>query len=719
MPRIVDDKGKYIELWPGNPYPLGATWDGSGVNFALFSENAEKVELCLFDSSETETARIPIMEHTDQVWHVYLPQVRPGQIYGYRVHGPYDPGNGMRFNPSKLLLDPYAKSISGTINWDDSLFGYRNDNTGTDLVIDNSDSAQFIPKCSVIDSSFTWSNDNHPQIPWHKTIIYETHVKGLTAQHPEVPEPLRGTYSALTYKPVIDYFHLLGITALELMPIQHFVSDRHLVNAGLSNYWGYNTIGYFSPDPRYCSQGMFGNQVEEFKTMVKMLHSEGIEIILDVVYNHTGEGNHLGPTLCFRGIDNKCYYRLNPDEPKYYLDYTGCGNTLNTNHPRVLQLIMDSLRYWVLEMHVDGFRFDLAATLSRGQNVRDKLASFFDIIHQDPVLSQVKLIAEPWDLGHDGYQIGNFPVLWAEWNGKYRDTVRRYWKGTENTISDLAYRLTGSSDLYEQTGRKPYASINFVTCHDGFTLNDLVSYNEKHNESNLEDNRDGTNHNDSNNYGAEGPVKDEDVIEIRERQKRNFLATILLSQGVPMLLAGDEIGRTQLGNNNAYCQDNQISWVNWDLDKKKSDLLNFVKYMIEIRKNNPVLMRKKFVKGEIINGSHYKDITWYRTDGAEMTHEDWTNPITMCIGLKMSGDAIEEYDERGKIITGDTLLILLNSYWSELKFVLPSKKATGAWKLTMDTRYSDGRAKQKLFRYGHEYEIKGRSVSLFRLSKAG
>lgn len=715
MPVIKDKNGRKIQLWPGKPYPLGATWDGSGVNFALFSESAEKVELCLFEDGR-EIVRIMLTEHTDQVWHIYLPEIRPGQHYGYRVHGPYEPERGNRFNPSKLLLDPYAKSISGTISWDDSLFGYKIKHPDTDLIENKSDSSRYIPKSIVVDTSFTWANVSHPQIPWHKTVIYELHVKGFTALHPEIPEAIRGTYSALTYKPCIDYFHSLGITALELMPIHHFVSDRHLHEKGLTNYWGYNSIGFFSPDPRYCSKGIFRNQVEEFKSMVNTLHREGIEVILDVVYNHSGEGSHLGPTLCFRGIDNKYYYRLNPDNPRYYQDYTGCGNTLNMNHPRVLQLVMDSLRYWVLEMHVDGFRFDLAATLARELHEVDRLAAFFDIIHQDPVLSQVKLIAEPWDLGMGGYQIGNFPVLWAEWNGKYRDTVRKFWNGSKDQVSDLAYRLTGSSDLYEQTGRRPYASINFVTCHDGFTLNDLVTYGKKHNENNKEYNKDGNDDNNSCNFGVEGPTTDKEIIELRERQKRNYIATLMLSLGVPMLLAGDELGRTQLGNNNAYCQDNQISWINWKTDKRKNEFNKFVKYMLQIRHENPVLTRKKFVKGKIINGGPHKDIIWYRNDGREMTHDDWANTITMCIGLKLFGSAIEEFDEKGNIITGDTLLIVLNAYWDNLQFVLPKIKIKGAWELIMDTRFPDGRIPDELlFNRGQSYEMWGRSVSLFRL----
>ncbi|HWP45851.1 MAG TPA: glycogen debranching protein GlgX [Candidatus Limnocylindrales bacterium] len=705
-----------IQQWPGNPYPLGATWDGAGVNFALFSENATGVELCLFDTQDAkqEVARIPMKEQTDQVWHVYLPEARPGQLYGYRVYGPYEPKQGHRFNPSKLLLDPYAKAIAGTIQWSDALFGYTIGHPDADLSKDERDSAGGVPKCVVIDPAFSWGHDVPLRIPWHKTVIYEMHVKGFTARHPDVPEELRGTYAGLTCPAVIDYLCALGITAVELMPVHQFVAEKHLVDRGLTNYWGYNSIGFFAPDARYSSSGVLGQQVTEFKTMIKTFHRAGIEVILDVVYNHTGEGNHLGPTLCFRGIDNAAYYNLVVQDRRYYMDYTGTGNTFNMNHPRVLQLIMDSLRYWVLEMHVDGFRFDLASTLARELYEVNRLASFFDIIHQDPVLSQVKLIAEPWDLSEGGYQVGNFPVLWAEWNGKYRDNVRRYWKGDSGQINELAYRLTGSSDLYERSGRRPYASINFVTAHDGFTLRDLVSYNEKHNEANGEDNRDGVNDNLSWNCGVEGPTDDPSILTLRARQQRNLVATLFLSQGVPMLLAGDEIGHTQQGNNNPYCQDNEITWLNWDLDEPRQKLLDFTRFVIQLSQQQPVLQRQKFFQGREIRGSEIKDLTWFRPDGKEMTHEDWNNPEARCLGLRLAGDAIDEVDPRGHPIVGDTLLILLNAHYEPVPFVLPDHEKV-RWKLLLDTREETGRRPDTEIPGGETYQLEARSLALFRL----
>ncbi len=708
-----------MRVWPGNPYPLGATWDGAGVNFALFSENATKVELCLFDNAtgNKEIMRITMPEQTDQIWHVYLPEARLGQLYGYRVYGPYDPQNGHRFNPAKLLLDPYAKAIAGTIRWSDALFGYIIGHPEADLSMDERDSAAGIPKCVVIDPAFSWGDDASPRTPWHKTLIYELHVKGFTAQHPDVPPELRGTYAGLTCPAVIDYLLSLGITAVELMPVHQFVADRHLIERGLTNYWGYNSIGFFAPDARYASSGVLGQQVTEFKTMVKTFHREGIEVILDVVYNHTAEGNHLGPTLCFRGIDNASYYRLVADNKRYYMDYTGTGNTLNMIHPRTLQLIMDSLRYWVLEMHVDGFRFDLASALARELHAVDRLGAFFDIIHQDPVLSQVKLIAEPWDLGEGGYQVGNFPVLWAEWNGEYRDTVRRFWRGDAGQVGTLAYRLTGSSDLYEHGGRRPYASINFVTAHDGFTLRDLVSYNEKHNEANGEGNRDGHNENFSWNCGVEGPTDDPEILTLRARQQRNFLATLLLSQGVPMLLAGDEIGRTQQGNNNAYCQDNEISWVNWELDQQKRELLEFTRLLIRLFHRHPVLRRRKFFQGRRIRGSEVKDLSWFRPDGKEMTEEDWNNPEIRCFGLRLAGDAIEEMDMRGNRIVDDTLLILLNAHPELILFVLPAHRAEVRWELILDTWEPIGKRQHRPLKGGEFYELEGRSLALLRLRR--
>ncbi|HEY1268886.1 MAG TPA: glycogen debranching protein GlgX [Candidatus Binatia bacterium] len=704
-------------VWTGSPFPQGATWDGSGVNFSIFSENATKVELCLFDTPDAsrESARIPMVDRNAHIWHVYLPEARPGQLYGYRLHGPYAPNDGHRFNPAKLLVDPYAKAITGNIDVNDSLFAYKFGHPQADLSIDRLDSAAGLPKCMVIDPAFTWSDDTPPRIPWHRTLIYETHVKGFTARHPKVPRELRGTYAGLACPAVIDYLVELGITAVELMPVHQFVTDKHLIDKGLTNYWGYNSIGFFAPEARYSHSGVLGQQVNEFKTLVKALHREGIEVILDVVYNHTGEGNHLGPTICFRGVDNASYYRLVPDNRRYYMDYTGCGNTLDMTHPQVLRLIMDSLRYWVLEMHVDGFRFDLAAALARELHAVDRLGAFFDIIHQDPVLSQVKLIAEPWDLGEGGYQVGNFPVLWAEWNGLFRDTVRRYWKGDGGQVGSLAYRLTASSDLYGRNGRQPYASINFVTAHDGFTLNDLVSYNEKHNEANGENNRDGNNDNLSWNCGAEGPTEDATIHTLRLRQIRNFLSTLILSQGVPMLLAGDEIGHTQNGNNNAYCQDNEISWIDWELDRPRQDMLEFTRYVIKIFQEQPVLRRRHFFQGRKIRGSEVKDLTWFRLDGKEMTEDDWNNSETRCFGLRLAGDAIEELDERGNRVVGDTLLILLNSHYEPLPFVLPAHRARLRWELLLDTRQPLGRDGEQMRRAGEVFDLEGRSLALFRL----
>jgi glycogen operon protein len=708
-----------VKVWPGNPYPLGATWDGSGVNFALFSENAMGVELCFFEGTNPprETARIRITEQTDQVWHGYLPEARPGQLYGYRVHGPYEPEKGHRFNPAKLLLDPYAKSIAGTIQWSDALFGYNVGHPDADLSKDERDSAAGMPKSVVVDPAFSWGQDTPLRTPWHKTLIYEMHVKGFTVRHPQVPPELRGTYSGLIHPAVIDYLRSLGITAVELMPVHQFVVDKSLVDRGLTNYWGYNSIGFFAPHSGYASRGTLGQQVAEFKTMVKTLHREGIEVILDVVYNHTGEGNHLGPTLCFRGIDNAAYYRLEADNKRYYIDYTGCGNTLNMTHPRTLQLIMDSLRYWVLEMHVDGFRFDLASTLARELHSVDRLGAFFDIIHQDPVLSQVKLIAEPWDLGEGGYQVGNFPVLWAEWNAEYRDTVRRFWKGDGGLVGGLAFRLTGSSDLYGGGGRRPYASINFVTAHDGFTLADLVSYNQKHNEMNGEENRDGNDNNLSWNCSVEGPTDNSEIAALRARQQRNFLATLILSQGVPMLLAGDEVGRTQRGNNNAYCQDNEMSWMDWKLDRSRRELLEFTGLLIRLYHQHPVLRRRAFFEGRTIRGSQVKDLSWFRPEGKEMTDEDWNNPGARSLGLRLAGDAIEEVDARGNRIVDDTLLILLNAHHEPVNFVLPAHRRKVRWEVVFDTREAKVRRKQRLIRGGSPYQLEARSLVLLRLPR--
>ncbi len=705
-----------MKTYPGKPYPLGATWDGSGVNFSLFSENASGVELCLFDARGNE-AKVPVTEQTDLVWHVYLPEARPGQLYGYRVHGPYEPEHGRRFNPAKLLLDPYAKAIDGTIHWSDELFGYTIGHPDADLSRDDRDSAPFLPKCVVVDPTFDWEGDRLLRTPLHKSLIYELHIKGYTKLHPNVPEELRGTYEGLARKPVIDYLCSLGVTAVEIMPVHQFVADRHLVDQGLNNYWGYNSIGYFAPDVCYAITGSRGQQVVEFKNMVKTFHRAGIEVILDVVYNHTAEGNHLGPTLSFRGIDNSSYYRLVDDDRRYYLDFTGTGNSLNMIQPRTIQLIMDSLRYWILEMHVDGFRFDLAATLARELHEVDKLGGFFDVIHQDPVISQVKLIAEPWDLGQGGYQVGNFPVLWAEWNGKYRDTVRRFWRGDPGQLDELAYRLTGSSDLYELTGRRPYASINFVTCHDGFTLRDLVSYNDKHNEANGEDSRDGTADNLSWNCGAEGPTRDQAIETLRLRQQRNFLATLVLSQGVPMFLMGDEMGRTQRGNNNAYCQDNEISWLDWTLQDEYGDLLEFTRFLLRLFHEHPVLRRRKFFHGRKIRGSEIKDVTWFRPDGQEMADEDWKNPAGRSLALRLGGDAMEEVDSRGNPIVDDTFLWLLNAHHEPVAFVLPDHGTGPVWELVLDTRQASPASNGQSFRRGQEFELEARSLALLRLSK--
>ncbi|HSN71631.1 MAG TPA: glycogen debranching protein GlgX, partial [Steroidobacteraceae bacterium] len=703
---------------PGRPYPQGAEWDGEGVNFALFSEHAAGVELCLFDGrGRRELQRIEMREQTDRIWHCYLPEARPGQLYGYRVHGPYRPHDGHRFNASKLLLDPYAKSIVGTLNWADAHFGYRIGHPKADLSLDRRNSAHGMPKCQVIDPAFTWGDDRPPQTPWHDTVIYEAHVRGYTMQHPDVLPQHRGTYAALSTQPVIDHLKRLGVTAVELMPVHSFVHDRHLVEKRLRNYWGYNSIGYFAPEAQYAAT----DQPErEFKTMVKALHTAGIEVILDVVYNHTAEGNHLGPTLAFRGIDNASYYRLVPKDRRYYMDYTGCGNTLNMQHPQVLQMIMDSLRYWILEMHVDGFRFDLASALARELHEVDRLGAFFDIIHQDPVISRVKLIAEPWDLGEGGYQVGRFPVGWTEWNGKYRDTVRSYWKGDGGLIGELAYRLTGSSDLYGHSGRRPYASINFVTAHDGFTLTDLVSYNRKHNEANLDDNNDGEDHNRSGNCGVEGPTDDPAVVELRRRQKRNFLTTLFLSQGVPMLCAGDEMGRTQHGNNNAYCQDNPISWIRWDLTEPDLDLLEFTRRLIAFRAAHPSFRRRNFFEGRAIRGHQVSDIIWVDPAGTEMSEEQWRESFARSLGVYLSGTAIGEHDERGRPIVDDDFLVLLNAHHGDLPFRIPAIESAPEWHLVIDTAFEQGFAPApRICRAGETYLLQDRAVVVLRHAREG
>ncbi len=699
-----------LAVWRGRPYPLGATWDGEGVNFALFSEHADKVELCLFDQGgRHEVARVPVRWQTDQIWHCYLPEARPGQLYGYRVHGPYDPRNGLRFNPAKLLLDPYAKQLVGQLTWSDALFGYRIGSAREDLTIDRRDSAPGMPKCRVIDTAFSWGDDRPPRTPWHDTVIYEVHVKGFTHLHPQVPPRLRGTYAGLASYPVIEHLQRLGVTAIELMPVHAFVDDRALIEKGLRNYWGYNSIGFFAPEMRYSESGTVG----EFKSMVKRFHSAGIEVILDVVYNHTAEGNHLGPTLSFRGIDNTAYYRLAPDNPRYYMDFTGCGNTLNMVNPRVLQLIMDSLRYWALEMHVDGFRFDLAAALARELYDVNRLSAFFEVVNQDPVLSRVKLIAEPWDVGAGGYQVGNFPPGWTEWNGKYRDSVRAYWKGDGGLIGELGYRLTGSSDLYEKSGRRPYASINFITCHDGFTLYDLVSYNDKHNEANLENNRDGESNNRSWNCGAEGPTDDSAILQLRARQMRNLLATLLLSQGVPMLYAGDEFARTQKGNNNAYCQDNELSWIDWQLQKQNSGLIDYVRRVIAIRRSHPSFRRRSFFQGRPIKGAEVKDVTWLTPGGHEMTDDEWNSSFARCLGMYLAGDALGEDDDRGEPLVDDDFILLLNAHHEPIEFVIPELPPAGAWQVVIDTSSDDaGSMDQRTFCGGTKFPLQGRSLAL-------
>jgi glycogen operon protein len=704
-----------MRVWPGNPYPLGASWDGAGVNFALFSEHATKVELCLFDAtvSAKEAKRIPLPEQTDQVWHVYLPDVRPGQLYGYRVHGPYEPANGHRFNANKVLLDPYTRAIGRFPKWSDALFAYRLGDPTQDLSFDERDSAADAPLGVVLDPAFTWGDDRHPRTPWHKTLIYEVHVKGFTMLHPKVPPELRGTYAGLITEWPLRHLKQLGVTAVELLPVHHHVNDRYLQDKQLNNYWGYNTIAFFAPNLRYSSAQAVTDSVREFKMMVRGLHAAGLEVILDVVYNHTAEGNHLGPSLSFRGIDNASYYRLTAKDRRYYMDYTGCGNTLNMVHPRVLQLIMDSLRWWVEEMHVDGFRFDLASTLARELHEVDKLGAFFDIVHQDPILSQVKLIAEPWDLGDGGYQVGNFPVLWTEWNGKYRDCVRRFWKGDGGTVSEFATRLCGSSDLYQYSGRRPYASINFITCHDGFTLRDLVSYNEKHNEANGEENRDGANDNNSWNWGVEGPTDDSAIGQLRARQQRNLMATLLLSQGVPMILAGDELGHSQKGNNNAYCQDNDITWLNWELNEEQRDLLAFTRQMIAIRREQPVLKRRKFFHGRQIRGTEVKDVTWYEPSGKEMPDGAWDAGFVRCLGVRWAGDVIAEVDERGEKIVGDSLLILLNAHHEPITFTLPAAGRSKQWERMIDT--ADPKGEERFLNSGDQYPLQARSLTLWRM----
>lgn len=696
---------------PGEPYPLGATWDGSGVNFALFSENAAEVHLCLYDGDgNRETERVRMTERTGPVWHVYLPEIQPGQRYGYRVNGPYEPEKGFRFNPAKLLLDPYARAIDRELEWDDALFGYTVGDPAEDLRKDERDSGPLMPKSVVIDPGFDWGSDEHPRTPWNETVIYELHVKGFTMRHPEVPEKLRGTYLGLASPPVVEYLERLGITAVELMPVHHCVTERALAARGLANYWGYNTIGFFAPDVRFCSSGALGQQVREFKAMVKALHAAGIEVLLDVVYNHTAEGDHLGPTLCMRGIDNPNYYRLAPDNPRHYMDYTGCGNTLNMRSPYALQLVMDSLRYWVVEMHVDGFRFDLAAALARELHEVDRLSAFFDIIQQDPVLSRVKLIAEPWDVGEGGYQVGNFPPLWSEWNGKYRDCVRDYWRGEDQKLAEFALRFTGSSDLYETSNRSPFASINFVTAHDGFTLSDLVSYERKHNEANGLENRDGSDDNRSWNCGVEGPTDDPGIKRLRDRQKRNFLATLFLSQGVPMLLGGDELGRTQKGNNNAFCQDNELSWLDWAGADRA--LLDFTRSLIAFRHAHPVFHRRRFFQGRAIHdGDEVIDIGWFRFDGSMMGDADWNAGFAKTIGIFLNGQGIFCPDMNGNRVVDDSFYVLFNAHYDALDFTLPVRQWGRRWRKVLDTASASLTAETgEVYEAGARVRLENRSV---------
>ncbi|MGN6637274.1 MAG: glycogen debranching protein GlgX [Mucilaginibacter sp.] len=700
--------------YPGKPFPLGATWDGKGVNFAIFSENATGVELCLFNGpdDEKESQKIDITERTGHIWHVYIPGLKPAQLYGYRVSGPYEPENGHRFNPNKLLLDPYAKAISGTIDWDDALFGYEIGNEQEDLSFSKVDSAPFMTKAVVIDPAFDWGDDKPPGTAYYNTIIYEVHVKGFTKLNPDIPEEMRGTYTALAHSSTIDYLKKLGITAIELMPVHYYLNDRYLKEKGLSNYWGYNTLGFFAPHAGYSTKSALDNhQVNEFKNMVKELHKAGIEVILDVVYNHTGEGNQMGPTLSFKGLDNASYYRLTDDNKRYYMDYTGTGNTLNANLPNVLRMMMDSLRYWITEMHVDGFRFDLAATLARELHEVNQLSAFFDIIHQDPVISQVKLIAEPWDIGEGGYQVGKFPAGWGEWNGKYRDSVRDYWNGTEGVLGEFANRITGSADLY-QDYRRPTASINFITAHDGFTLTDLVSYNEKHNEANGDNNNDGESHNRSCNYGAEGPTDDQAINELRNRQKRNFLATLFLSQGVPMLLAGDEIGRTQKGNNNSYCQDNEISWIDWKNADK--DLLEFTRQLIHLRREHAAFSRKNWFKGELVKGNGIEDIAWFQPDGSKMTAEHWNQDFARSIAVFLNGQGLHAVDSEGQKVIDDNFYIIFNSSGQAIEYKLPDESYATDWRIIFNTaQYGQEEGKQ-LYKANEKINIDGRSVILLR-----
>jgi isoamylase len=706
-----------LTVWPGRPDPLGAWWDGHGTNFAVFAHHATRVELCLFDEvSGKESARIALPEQTRNVWHGYINGIGPGQLYGYRVQGRYAPREGLRFNPNKLLIDPYTRAIAGKIDWSSPIFGYRLGGRNEDMTRDVHNSARGMPKSVVIDDQFDWGDDRGPNVPWSETIVYETHVKGISMRHPDVPEEHRGTYLGVASEPIVEHLRSLGVTAVELLPVHHFFDDKFLLEKGLANYWGYNSIGYFAPVARYAS-GDRGQQVTEFKTMVKRLHQAGLEVFLDVVYNHTAEGNHLGPTLSFRGLANPPYYNLMPDNPRYYRDFTGTGNSLNVCSSQTLKLIADSLRYWVQEMHVDGFRFDLAITLAREPAGYDPGAAFFDIIHQDPVLSRVKLIAEPWDVGDFGYQVGNLPVLWSEWNGKYRDNVRKFWKGDPGQIAELAYRLSGSSDLYRLSGRGPTGSINFLTAHDGFTLRDLVTYNDKHNEANGENNQDGANDNNSWNSGVEGPSEDPGIEELRSRRQRSFLATLFLSQGVPMLLGGDEMSRSQHGNNNAYCQDNEISWFDWNLNANQRSLLDFTRGLIAFRTEHPVLRRRRYFEGLFLPGADIKDLTWFKVDGTEIVDEHWSDPEVRSMGMRLAGEAIDEREAEGGRISDETLLVLLNAHHEALQFKLPEAGGSDGcrWELLMNTEKPTPPTPSGSFHnVGSTYPLASRALALFR-----
>jgi len=708
-----------VKTCPGKSYPLGATWLGNGVNFAIFSEHASKVELCLFDNVDApkEFARVELREQTGEVWHAFLPELRPGQLYGYRVHGPYEPNRGARFNDSKLLLDPYAKAIAGQIKWSDEMFGYIVGDAAEDLARDSRDNAWAMPKSVVIDDEFNWGRGKRPNTPLAESVIYEVHVKGFTKLFTDLPEKLRGTYAGVANEKAIQYLKNLGVTAVELLPVHTHLDDKALIERGLTNYWGYQTIGFFAPHAEYSSGREPGEEVVEFKGMVRNLHAAGIEVILDVVYNHTGEGNHLGPTVCFRGVDNQAFYRLMADSPRFYLDYTGTGNTVDTLRPRTLQLVMDSLRYWATEMCIDGFRFDLAPALTRDATGCNKYSAFIKAIQQDPILSQVKLIAEPWDVGEGGYQVGNFPVPFSEWNGKFRDAMRSFWRGDEGFIGEVAYRLTGSPDLYQHDGRAPTASVNLITTHDGFTLNDLVSYNDKHNEANGDNNTDGDPHNRSWNCGVEGPTDDRKIDNLRRQQQRNFLTVLFLSEGVPMLLGGDEFSRTQNGNNNAYCQDNEVSWLNWQWNEKQTRQFEFTKKLIQLRREHAVFRRPKFFHGQRLPGGEVKDVMWFNPGGNEMSEDEWNSPFVRCLGMLISGDATDLVDERGEPVRDDVFLLLINAHHEPIPFLLPGEEHI-EWELVLDTTNDDGFLKQpKKFSSGEDVDLGGRACMLFKLSQ--